>query len=372
MFFSSNASVLQSAASTDLKDGVRGTRGPRLCFISTMLGRRPGFVTSPGQILSDLFSREGYDVVSTSSVANRYLRLLDVAATIIKNRKKFDIAVIDVFGGPSIVIEDLASFLCRLFGRQVIMYLHGGALPEFSARFPRWTRRVFKRAGAIVAPSKFLARELQPAGLSIRIIPNVIEIAKYPYRRRARLQPRLFWMRSFHPIYDPELAIKVFATVKKLYPGASLVMAGQDKGQESEVRALAVNLGLEHSIRFAGFLDSNGKALEGSNADLFLNTSRVDNMPVVLIEACAMGLPVVTTNAGGIPDLLTEGVTGLLAPVSNESAISSAVIKLLENPELAERLSQNGITLARCSSWENVLPLWNRAFADVRPVEVEA
>src|SRR5258705_7807757 len=61
MFFSSNASVLQSAASTDLKDGVRSTRGPRLCFISTMLGRRPGFVTSPGQILSDLFLREGYD-----------------------------------------------------------------------------------------------------------------------------------------------------------------------------------------------------------------------------------------------------------------------------------------------------------------------
>src|SRR5207249_3285499 len=103
----------------------------------------------------------------------------------------------------------------------------GGAMPEFAARHPGWNRRVLSRARALVAPSKFLAREMAPHGFDCRVIPNVIEIECYPYRHRARLLPRLFWMRTFHPIYNPEMAIRTLAELRKTVSDATLVMGGQ-------------------------------------------------------------------------------------------------------------------------------------------------
>lgn len=335
---------------------------PRLCFVGTMLGRNPGYVTSPGQVLADLFEGAGYHVISTSAVVNRYLRLADIVITLIRHWRHIDILILDVFGGPSFVIEEVASLLGKVFGMRIIMYLHGGAMPEFMARFPRWSKRVLARADALITPSPFLARAIKPYGFEARVIPNVIELSRYPFRHRSSVGPRMFWMRSFHPIYDPLMAVRVLARLKSDFPEASLVMAGQDKGQEAQARQLAQELGLNGAVRFSGFLDMTGKAREGQQADIFLNTSRTDNMPVALVEACAMGLPVVTTAVGGIPDLLTDGETGLLVSDEDEHAAVSAVHRLLNDDRLAGRLSANGRKLAERSAWQEVRPQWERLF----------
>jgi glycosyltransferase involved in cell wall biosynthesis len=329
-----------------------------------MLGRKPGFVTSPGQILSELF-KESYEVTSTSEVVNRYLRLLDIITTLVRYGRRLDILILDVFGGRSFVVEDVASFLGRLFGLRVIMYLHGGAMPEFMGRYPRWAKRVLSRADALVTPSPFLARAVAHRGLTARVIPNVIDLSKYQYRHRASVRPRLFWMRSFHPIYNPLMAIRVLADLKTDCPDASLVMAGQNKGQEAEVRLVAQQLGVSDAVRFCGFLDMSGKVREGLEADIFLNTSRIDNMPVALVEACAMGLPVVTTNVGGIPDLMRNGETGILVPDEDDKAVVDAIRRLIGEPDLAGRLSANGRVLAQNSSCQNVLPKWEQLFSEV-------
>jgi glycosyltransferase involved in cell wall biosynthesis len=86
-------------------------------------------------------------------------------------------------------------------------------------------------------------------------------------------------------------------------------------------------------------------------------------MPVAVVEACAMGLPVVSTRVGGIPDLLADGHTGLLVPSEDEQAMTDAVLRLLADQELAARLSNNGRRLAEESSWVRVRPLWDRLFS---------
>jgi glycosyltransferase involved in cell wall biosynthesis len=351
-------------------DTALSPKRPRLCFVGTMLGRKPGFVTSPGQVLADLFKARDYQVISTSAVVNRYLRLADIVITLLRHLRHIDILILDVFGGPSFVIEDAVSLLGRLFGRRVIMYLHGGAMPEFMARYPGWTKRVLGRADALITPSPFLARAVERYGFAARTIPNVIELSHYQYRHRATVRPRLFWMRSFHPIYNPLLAIRVLADLKAAWPDASLVMAGQNKGQELEARLLAQQLGVGESVRFCGFLDMPGKIREGQQADIFLNTSRVDNMPVALVEACAMGLPVVTTNVGGIPDLMSNGETGMLVPDEDDAAVVTAIKSLIAEPELAGRLSANGRRLAQNSACQNVLPQWEQLFSEVLDVPV--
>lgn len=330
-----------------------------------MIGRTPGWVTTQGERLGDLLEQEGYPVISVSSSTNRYVRLADIVKTLIARRNEYDIVVLQVFGGPSFVVEDIASWLSQIFSRRIIMVLRGGAMPDFMARYPAWNMRVLKRADLMVVPSTYLKRAIEPYGFQARLIPNVIELPAYQFRHRATLAPRLFWMRSFHPIYNPLMAIRVLAQIRTQVPEATLVMAGQDKGQESEVRALATSLGLNGSVRFSGFLDMAGKMREASAADIFINTNSIDNMPVAVVEACALGLPVVSTSVGGVPDLLTNGETGLLVPDNDVEAMADSVLRLLREPELAARLSENGRALAVRSSWEAVRPQWEEVISEV-------
>ena len=238
-------------------------------------------------------------------------------------------------------------------------------MPVFMSDRPRWTRRVLARADHLVAPSKFLARSIAPLGFGATVIPNVIELSAYRYRRRLSVGPRLLWMRSFHEIYNPCLAIRVLAIVKQTFPDATLVMAGPDLGLEAGSRRLVSELGLDESVRFAGFLNAARKVEEFDAADIYLNTNKIDNMPVSVVEAAASGLPVVATRVGGVPDLLTDGETALLVQDDDDRAMSQAVLRLIEHPDVAERLSGNGRTLAETCGAEHVMPAWDRLIDDV-------
>jgi L-malate glycosyltransferase len=330
-----------------------------------MIGRTPGFVTTQGEKLSDLFMDTGYRVISVSDSPNRYVRFADITSALVRHGHDIDIMMLQVFSGPSFVVEDVASWLGKRFGHRIIMTLRGGAMPEFMARFPKWTKRVLSRADAIIAPSEFLAQAIIPYGFRAEVISNVIDLPAYTYRHRSTIEPRLFWMRSFHEIYNPQMAIRVLTRVRSVIPQARLTMAGSDKGIEKDVRQLADRLGLNGSVRFCGFLDMSKKLQEGAAADIYINTNRIDNMPVGVVEACAMGLPIVTTNVGGMPYLLKDGETALLVPDNDDQAMATAIIRLLQDRELASRLSASGRLLAERCSWETVRPKWEDLFKRV-------
>lgn len=342
---------------------------PRLCFVGPMIGRSSGQVTTQGEKLSDFFAASGYSVISVSSSPNRYVRFADIAGSLVRHRNDIDIMMLQVFSGPSFVIEDAASWLGKRFGHRIIMTLRGGAMPEFMARYPKWIKRVLSRADAIITPSEYLAQAIVPYGFRAEVISNVIDLPVYPYRHRTAVEPRLFWMRSFHEIYNPEMALRVLMRVRSVVPEANLTMAGSDKGLEKDTRQLAERLGLNGSVRFCGFLDMNRKLQEGAAADIYINTNRVDNMPVGVVEACAMGLPVVATNVGGVPYLLKDGETGLLVSDNDDQAMAASIIRLLQDRDLASRLSANGRLLAERCSWETVRSQWEHLFEKVMTTE---
>ena len=343
-----------------------------------MIGRNPGYVTTQAEIIADLFQAAGYPVVSVSDSHNRYWRLVDIVKTLILKRRQMDILVINVYGGASFVVEDIASYLGRLFDKPIVMLLHGGAMPEFMARYPKWTRRVLGRAQAIVTPSEFLARAVVPKRNDrlmeelLSVIRNVLDLTRYQYRHRPKIKARLLWMRTFHPIYNPLMAVRVLARLRSSVPDATLLMAGQANGTEVEVKRLADELGVNGALRLSGFLEGENKMAEVNAAEIFINTNHIDNMPVSVVEACAMGLPVVSTAVGGLPDLLTDGETGLLVPDDDDAAMVEAIKRLLEDQELTSRLSSNGRLLAERSSWDEVRPQWEHLFAElVEPLHEE-
>lgn len=331
---------------------------PRLCFVGPMIGQNPGMRPSPGESLAQSLSTAGYPVMCVSRRLNRYLRLADIVWKLWDRRNWIDVQLLQVYSGPGFILADVASALGKALGQKLVFCLRGGNLPEFSRRHPAWVRRVLQRADRLVAPSSFLARELSWLGLPVQVIPNHIEIERYPFRRRSVVGPRLFWMRTFHPIYNPEMAVRVLERLRVEFRDVRLVMAGPDETCLGEIRRLVEGRELQSQISFPGFLDLPMKVRLAGEQDIYLNTSRIDNMPVTVLEMGALGLPVVATRVGGVADILSDGVNGLLAPDDDDWAMAEAVKRLLGKPALAERLSGAGRELAESCAWEKVQAQW--------------
>ncbi|WP_374689878.1 glycosyltransferase family 4 protein [Promineifilum sp.] len=351
--------------------GARVRERPlRLCFVGPMLGVNPGWVTTQGEILAALLAGEGYPVRVTSHIPARLPRLADTLRSLVAWRGEIDLVVHQVYGGMAFAVTDAASLLCRALGLRQVFVLHGGTLPEMAARQPRRIRRVVGRAAAVVAPSAYMAHvfgQLPELAPRLRIIPNVLAIENYPYHHRPTVAPRLLWMRTFHDVYHPEMALEVLADLRRTHPAAMLTMAGQEKGLHAAVVARAAALGLAEAVRFPGFLGPQDKVREFTAHDIYLNTNRVDNMPVSVLEAAAFGLPVVATAVGGVPYLLRDGETGLLVPADGAgngdvAAMSDAIRRLLNEPGLAGALSANGRRLAESCAWESVRTQWETLF----------
>ncbi|MBA3394636.1 MAG: glycosyltransferase family 4 protein [Deltaproteobacteria bacterium] len=340
-------------------------RRPRVCIVGSLVGRNPGRVTTQGEKLWDLLEAAGYPVIGVSTSMNRYVRLADIASTITRRRAEIDVLVIFTYGLKSFVIEDMASMLGKRFGIPIIMTPCGGTLPWFMGRFPRWTARVLARADAFVCQSSYLDRALRERGHRPHVIPNIIDVAGYRHRQRERVRPRLFWMRTFEDLYNPLLALRTLARVRERHPDATLVLAGQDAPFRTVVEARARELGVADAVRYPGFLDLDGKQRAGDACDIFLNTPRIDNRPICVVEAAALGLPVVSTDVGGMRDLLEQEQTGLLVPDDDDRAMADAVLRLVDDPALASGLSARGRVLAEQSAIELVRPQWERVLADV-------
>lgn len=333
---------------------------PRICIVDALVGRHPGRVTTQGQITWDMLVAAGYDVIAVSTSLNRYVRLAEIAATIVRRHREIDVLVVFTYGLRAFVVEDAATMLGKRFGIPILMVPCGGTLPTFMQKFPRWTRRVFARADAFVCQSAYLARAF--ADYRLYVVPNIIDMRDYTFRPRAQVAPRMLWMRTFEDLYNPVLALRTLARVRAVHPGASLVLAGQDAPFRAVVEAKARELGLADAVRMPGFLDAAGKQREAAAADIFLNTPRIDNRPVTVVEAGAFGLPIVTTDVGGMRDLVSHERDALFVPDDDDHAMADAVLRLVAEPALAETLSRSGRALAERSAIEQILPRWAQIF----------
>lgn len=336
-----------------------------LCFLGPMIGRNPGYVTTQEQIMADLFSATEHPVIWASGSTNRYRRLVEIPLTVIRHRRRIDLVHLSVYGVRSFVVEDAASFVCKILGIPLVMTLHSGRLPAFMERRPNWVKRVLRRADRLSAPSHHLVEVAAQYGFQVQMIPNILNLDDYQYRQRTSVQPKLFWMRSFGHLYYPEMAVYVLKNLLQDYPEARLVMGGQDRGLMESTRALAVSEGVGNRAEIWGFIDKAGKTRANEACDIYINTNQVDNMPVGVLEAGAMGMPVVATNVGGIPYLLTHEQTGLLVPTEDIEAMANAIRRLVQTPELAAHLSANGRLLAERSSWTQIRPVWEAVYQEV-------
>ena len=309
----------------------------------------------------------GWKIMTTSSCPGRVGRLADFLLTVWRERRQYQLAQVDVYSGPSFVWAELVCQALRMARKPYILTLHGGNLPTFAQRHANRVRRLLQSAGAVTTPSAYLFEHMQAYRKDLVRLPNSLEIGKYLFGLRNCPEPNLVWLRAFHNIYNPSLAVKVLAGLVDDFPSVKLVMIGPDKkdGSLDVARSVAAKLGVLDKITFVGPVPKATIPEWINRGDILLNTPRVDNTPVSILEAMACGVCIVSTNVGGIPYLIADECDGLLVPDNDAMAMATAVRRLLEEEGVARRLSRNGRLKVEQFDWDAVLPQWERLFMDV-------
>ena len=283
-----------------------------------------------------------------------------------RSRDNYDVAQIDVYSGAAFRWAEWVTRVVRAAQKPYILTLHGGNLPEFAKHNLSRVTRLLGSAAAVTAPSEYLANAMRFVRSDVRIIPNPLDLELYVYHERIRLEPKLVWLRAFHRIYNPVLAVRVLAEVAAHTNDAHLTMIGPDKdGSVADVRAEAMKLGVLSRIVFTGGVAKSDVPSWLAAGDIFLNTTTIDNAPVSVIEAMAIGLPVVTTDVGGIPYLVENGRNAILVPPRDAKAMARAVIRLLDDPLLAKSISRNARAKAETFGWDTVQPKWQALLIEV-------
>lgn len=266
----------------------------------------------------------------------------------------------------SFLLAPLPALLVgRAKGRRVVLNYHSGELEDHLRRWPRSTAYM-RRADAIVVQSDYLVDVFARFGMRARAIHNFVDADAQPWRRRAPLRPLFLANRNFQKHYNVASVLRAFALVRERVPEARLAVAG-DGPERDALHALARELGLgEPAVRFLGPVPPGEMPARYDEADVYLNGSDLDNMPLSIIEAFTAGLPVVTTDAGGIPYVVRHEENGLLVPRDDPRAMADAALRLLADPGLATRLADVARREALAQyAWPAVRGEWERLYLEL-------
>ncbi len=263
-----------------------------------------------------------------------------------------------------------AILIAKLYGKKIVLNYHSGEAEDHLARWPS-AARTLRLADALVVQSNYLVEVFARHRLAARAIPNHLERTATRFRERTPLRPVFLSNRNLEPHYNVGCVLRAFAVIQKQIADARLTVVG-DGSQRAELEALARELDLRDT-EFLGLVKPDEMAELYNSADIFLNGSLIDSMPISILEAFAGGLLVVTTDAGGIPWMVRDKETGLIVRRGDYQAIAEAALQLLRDEKLAARLAANARLEVEKYSWPRVRDEWLKVYGEVaRGVAVES
>jgi L-malate glycosyltransferase len=257
---------------------------------------------------------------------------------------------------------------------QVITTLHGTdiTLVGQEASFYAITKFSIEQSDGVTAVSNYLRDETYRAfgcgTCDIRVVPNFVNLQEYRPGEpgcRGKVAPEghkvISHVSNFREVKRVKDVIRVFARVRRAMP-ATLVMIGDGPERmdaENEARDLAVM----DDVRFLGRLDSVASLLQAS--DLFILPSQTESFGLAALEAMACGAPVVASRAGGLPEVIDDGINGILEPVGSVEAMGRRAVELLRDPERYAAMRAAAVAKAEQFSANTIVPMYEAFYRDV-------
>jgi phenylacetate-CoA ligase len=342
-------------------DTIRLLKGLRVCMVAPYLPRKGG-VTIQTHLEVDGLTGEGVEVVRVDTILHKIntpvlaplrmiLQLFVTAARFLKHAPTCDVVHIQACSWWGFLPVLACVPLNRLFVRKRLVISFHGAKGHIWIRSYHWMAVPFlKTADAVLVVSPLLKEAFSRYGIESEVLWNLVDLKRFHFRERPRIEPNIVWIRHMSDMYDPLTALKVFELVKKDVPEATITFIGDGPLRsvlDSYIRSHAVR-----DVRFTGHMDNERVPDEFDKADIFLNTSRNDGLPTALLEASASGLPIVTTGVGGIPDMMENGAEGIIVPLDDIDALHREVVGLIRDPDRAREIGASARRNAEKYSWE--------------------
>ena len=314
----------------------------------TLVPVNPGFPGALGVVRRLPYARTALNQMLYLP-ALRALRAVDVVHVFSASYWSFLLAPV-----PAIVAA-------RMLGKRVVLNYHSGEADDHLTRWGVAVHPWLRMVDEIVVPSGYLRLVFASHGYPARVVRNVVDLSRFVYRDRHPLRPRLLSTRNLERHYRVDRTLEAFAMVKASYPEATLTVAGIGS-ESSRLDALARSLCID-GITFVGRVEPEDMPRLYDEADIFLNSSVVDNQPLSVLEALASGLPVVSTATGDIGSMVTDGETGVLIPHDDPAAMAKAAIALLGDPDAARVMARRGRGEVLRYTWPRVREEWARVYA---------
>jgi glycosyltransferase involved in cell wall biosynthesis len=248
----------------------------------------------------------------------------------------------------------------RLLRKRVILNYHSGEADDHLARWGVLVHPWLRMAHEIVVPSRYLSDVFARYGYRTRVVHNVLDVSRFRFRERSLSGPNLVSTRNLEPYYRIDNTIRAFVLLRERFPGARLTIIGE--GSEAPMlHDLAHSLGGD-GISFVGRMEPEALPQVLDEAEVFVNSSVVDNQPLSVLEAFAAGLPVVSTPTGGIAELVREGETGVVVDPNDPPAMAGAIERLLGDPQQARSMARRAHRELEQYTWPSVRQGWIVAY----------
>jgi glycosyltransferase involved in cell wall biosynthesis len=258
-----------------------------------------------------------------------------------------------------------AILISKLYGKPVLLNYHSGEAEDHLRRWPRTALPILRLADRVVVPSDYLVRVFAEFGVKAEAVFNTVDCSRFQFRERRPLKPLLLSNRNLEPHYNVACTLRAFSLIQRQVAHARLIVAG-DGIERRRLHQLAEDLRLSN-VDFVGAIAPELMPALYDRADLFVNASNVDNQPLSIIEAFASGLPVVTTGAGGIRDMISDGVTGIMVGCDDHAALAARALSLLSDDELASQIASRAREECNKYSWAAVRNQWLTIYSELAP-----
>lgn len=229
---------------------------------------------------------------------------------------------------------------------------------------------ILKNADAVLALTngmKEIMNEICPR--DIVVLPNGIIIPNQSCKeftppRDTGAGKKILFVGRLHPVKGLSYLIHAMSKINRIAPDAKLIIVGDGKERKA-LENLSEQLKNHDVIEFMGKVPHDSVSQYLHSSDIFVLPSLSEGLSNVILEAMACGLPIVATQVGGTPDIIEHGENGLLIDAMSDEQLADAVISLLKNSSLREKMSQNNLTAVERFRWENIIGELERIYNSI-------
>lgn len=337
----------------------------KICIVSSFPPAIGGMAIQAEKLVNHLKKEDGIEVYSIATNPKipiflekiRFLRgiirLTLFIINLLKTLWKIDVIhLLSCSYLPFFLFTSSTLIISKLYGKKVILNYRGGAAEDFFKRWSIITKPIINMSDEIIVPSNFLKDIFNKFGIETKIISNIVDFNEFKYKAREKIKPKIIIARKLEKIYNVKCGILAFEIIKRKFKEAELTILGTGS-QEESLKSLVKELNLD-GVKFLGKVDHKDIPKLYEDADILFNPSLVDNMPISILEAFAAGLPVISTNVGGVPYIIEDGINGLLVKPDDFNEMALKVTELLKNPLVVSKITQNGKDSVKKYTWEKI------------------